>query len=325
MSIDATRSRFHAVPPQVQRQQMRREVLHGLRQRHKSLPCKYFYDEKGSQLFDRICGLPEYYLTRTEQAIMREHLPEMAEAIGPEAMLIEYGSGSSVKTRQLLDALPSPAAYVPIDISREHLLRSAEALGEAYPGLEILPVAADYTEPLEIPQPSRPARRRVVYFPGSTIGNFEPIEARQFLRQVARVCGGDGGLLIGVDLKKDPAILHAAYNDAEGVTAAFNRNVLARLNSDLQADFAPDRFDHYAFYNPRLGRIEMHLVSRGRQVVTIGETFVTFSAGESIHTESSYKHTVEGFARLAGEAGFRRRRSWVDARRWFAVLLFQVS
>jgi uncharacterized SAM-dependent methyltransferase len=333
--------------PSVER--MRREVIAGLRQRHKSLPCKYFYDEEGSRLFDLICELPEYYLTRTELSIMRQSVGEMAEAVGERAMLIEYGSGSSMKTRLLLEALREPVAYVPIDISREHLMRSAEGLAEAYPAVEVLPVCADYMGELEVPEPIRPPGRRVVYFPGSTIGNFQPIEAREFLRGVRRVCGESGGnphrseadraeehpcpsaglekehgyhtggLLIGVDLKKDPGVLHAAYNDSEGVTAAFNRNVLVRLNGELGADFDPERFDHYAYYHPRLGRMEMHLVSRGRQVVRVGEAVFTFEDGESVHTESSYKYTIEGFTRLAGEAGWVRRRAWVDERGWFGV------
>jgi dimethylhistidine N-methyltransferase len=296
------------------------EALAGLRRRRKRLPCKYFYDVAGSRLFDEICTLDEYYLTRSELAIMHRHAGEMAQAIGPNAALVEYGSGSSTKTRVLLDHLESPAAYVPIDISGEHLSDSAHALSLAYPALDVLPVCADYTTRFHLPEPARPAERRVVYFPGSTIGNFEPRDALTFLRRVARVCGPGGGLLIGVDLKKDPALLHAAYNDGRGVTAAFNLNLLARMNRELGADFdVPGGFHHYAFYNPRRGRIEMHLVSRRVQRVHVGEEAVEFEEGESIFTESSYKYAISDFARVADAAGFTTGRVWTDADRRFSV------
>ena len=298
---------------------MRAEVLAGLRRRRKRLPCKYFYDAEGSRLFDRICELEEYYLTRTELAIMDRHAGEMAAAIGPRAMLIEYGSGSSTKTRVLLDRLDAPAAYVPIDISGEHLTESAGSLARAYPQLEVLPVCADYTTRFEVPRPESHAARRVVYFPGSTIGNFEPDDALAFLRRVARVCGDGGGLLIGVDLKKDPAVLHAAYNDAQGVTAAFNLNLLARLNRDLGADFDPAAFAHYAFYNPRRGRIEMHLLSRAPQRVRIDGATIQFAEGEGVFTESSYKYGLLDFTELAKRAGFNSERVWTDADRRFSV------
>jgi dimethylhistidine N-methyltransferase len=299
---------------------MRAEVLAGLGRRRKRLPCKYFYDAAGSRLFDEICQLDEYYLTRTELAIMHRHAAEMCDAIGSNALLVEYGSGSSTKTRVLLDHLRSPAGYVPIDISGEHLTMSAEALARAYPGLDVLPVCADYTRALHLPEPATSPARRVVYFPGSTIGNFEPDDALDFLRSIARVCGGGGGLLVGVDLKKDPAVLHAAYNDARGVTAAFNLNLLARLNGELGADFDLDAFAHYAFYNPRPGRIEMHLLSRCRQTVSFGGAeFVTFEEGESVFTESSYKYACADFARLARKAGFSPKQIWTDADRKFSV------
>jgi dimethylhistidine N-methyltransferase len=299
---------------------MRAEVLAGLRRGRNRLPCKYFYDAAGSKLFDEICTLDEYYLTRTELSIMREHARDMCAAIGPDALLIEYGSGSSTKTRILLDPLKDPAGYVPIDISGEHLAQSAHALSRGYPALDVLPVCADYTHAFELPKPARTASRRVVYFPGSTIGNFEPDDALAFLRGIAGVCGTGGGLLIGVDLKKDPAILHAAYNDARGVTAAFNLNLLGRLNRELQADFDLSAFAHYAFYNPRKGRIEMHLVSRRRQTVRFGgDDAIRFDEGESIFTESSYKYTTDQFSALAREAGFRPRSAWTDAGRRFSV------
>jgi len=295
------------------------EVLAGLRRRRKRLPCKYFYDEAGSALFDRICELDEYYLTRTELAIMRQHAGEMAEAIGEGCLLIEYGSGSSVKTRVLLDRLASPAGYVPIDISGEHLRNTAYTLSLAYPGLEVLPVCADYTTRFHLPALPQPPAKRVVYFPGSTIGNFEPHDAVLFLRGMARVCGPGGGLLIGVDLKKDPALLHAAYNDAQGVTASFNLNLLARLNREVGADFDLGAFAHYAFYNPRRGRVEMHLVSRRAECVNVGPERVRFEEGESVFTESSYKYAPDEFARLAAAAGFTARKVWTDAQSRFSV------
>jgi dimethylhistidine N-methyltransferase len=303
---------------------MRAEVLAGLRRRQKRLPCKYFYDAAGSKLFDEICALDEYYLTRTELAIMREHARDMCAAIGPDAQLIEYGSGSSTKTRIVLDHLRSPAGYVPIDISGEHLAQSAHALSRSYPAIDVMPVCADYTHRFELPEPARPAARRVVYFPGSTIGNFEPDDALEFLRNIADVCGAGGGLLIGVDLKKDPAVLHAAYNDARGVTAAFNLNLLARLNRELGTDFDLRAFDHYAFYNPRKGRIEMHLVSRRRQAVHFGlngngDDVVWFEEGESVFTESSYKYACADFSRLARAAGFTPKQTWTDEARRFSV------
>ena len=301
------------------RDRMLAEVLAGLRRRRKRLPCKYFYDAAGSALFDRICTLDEYYLTRTELAIMRDHAGEMAATLGERCLLVEYGRGSSVKTRVLLDHLARPAGYVPIDISGEHLRHAAYTLSVAYPGLEVLPVCADYTARFDLPTPATEPARRVVYFPGSTIGNFEPPDAVDFLRGMARVCGRGGGLLIGVDLKKDPALLHAAYNDARGVTAAFNLNLLARLNCELGADFDASAFDHYAFYNPRRGRVEMHLVSRGSQRVRLAGHAVEFAAGESVFTESSYKYAPAEFARMAAAAGFAARRVWTDANSRFSV------
>ena len=213
------------------------EALAGLQQSQKTLPCKYFYDLRGSQLFDQICDLPEYYPTRTEAAIMADHIAEMASVFGPNSLLIEYGSGSSTKTRILLDHLPGLAGYVPMDISREHLHQTADSLALAYPNLEILPLCADYTQKFELPEATRDVKSRVVYFPGSTIGNFHRAEAAAFLCRIADVCGPGGGLLIGVDLRKSPQILELAYNDAQGVTAAFNLNLLSRMNSELGADF----------------------------------------------------------------------------------------
>lgn len=301
------------------RASFRDEVLQGLSRSQKMLPCKYFYDERGSQLFERICDLEEYYPTRTELAIMRRDAADMAELIGPGCLLIEYGSGSSLKTRLLLDHLENPAGYVPIDISREHLLRAAHELALAYPHVPVHPVCADYTGDYELPQLPQRERRRVVYFPGSTIGNFTPAQAVDFLHHVAEVCGPGGGLLIGVDLRKDAEVLERAYNDAEGVTAAFNLNLLARVNRELGADFDLRQFRHEAVFNPDESRIEMHLVSESEQTVRIGDEDVEFESGERIHTENSYKYAPESFAELAQRAGLARERLWTDLDRLFSV------
>lgn len=293
------------------------EVIDGLRQAQKTIPPKFFYDERGSQLFDRITELPEYYLTRTEMAIMRQYIDEMVARIGPHCLLVEYGSGSSLKTRILLDHLPDPAGYVPIDISKEHLLRSAEALAEAYPGLPIRPIYADYTTDLHLPDLDD--ARPVVYFPGSTIGNFEPHEAQAFLRHVAEIVGSGGGLLIGVDLQKDPCFIEAAYNDAEGVTAAFNKNVLVRINRELGGTFDLDGFAHRALYDAGHGRIEMHLASLRDQCARVGDVSFSFRRGETILTEYSCKYSLDGFAALAATAGFDVEQVWIDDAGLFSV------
>lgn len=301
-----------------QQRTFRDEVLQGLQDARKELPSKYFYDGVGSQLFEQICELDEYYLTRTELGIMQERACEIAALLGPNCLLIEYGSGSSTKTRLLLDALHDPAGYVPIDISKEQLLRSVATLTQAYPGLEVLPVCADYTSNFELPVPDKPVLRRVAYFPGSTIGNFDREPARAFLSQLAGVCQG-GGLLIGVDLKKDFNILHRAYNDSQGMTAQFNKHLLVRINQDLGANFQLQHFGHYAFYNPAQSRVEMHLVSLKNQVVRIGTYEIHFKLGESVWTESSYKYTLDEFAHLAASAGFAVEQVWTDPRQLFSV------
>jgi dimethylhistidine N-methyltransferase len=301
------------------RSDFRREVLSGLAAAQKEIPCKYLYDERGSRLFEEICELDEYYPTRTELGIMRESIGEIAELLGPECLLIEYGSGSSLKTRILLDHMKDPAGYMPIDISRDHLLQAAEALRRRYPALDIHPVCADYTAELDLPETRRRSARRIVYFPGSTIGNFEPAPAEAFLKRIGRVCGRNGALLIGVDLEKDEEILEAAYDDARGVTAAFNLNLLERVNRELGADFDLDLFRHDARFSPTHGRVEMHLVSLEDQSVRIGDVEVDFEEGESIWTESSYKHSVEGFEALAAGAGFQVQRVWTDPDELFSV------
>ncbi len=294
-------------------------VLEGLQKSRKELPCTLLYDERGSQLFDQICDLEEYYPTRTEMAIMRRHIREITDCVDPKALMIEYGSGSSLKTRLLLDHLPDLAGYVPIDISTEHLQQSAAQISAAYPHLHVSPVSADFRDPIELPPSCRAIAHRVAYFPGSTIGNFHADEAAEFLERVADLCGPLGGLLIGVDLKKDPTVLHQAYNDQKGVTAAFNLNILVYLNRELGTDFQLDQFRHYAFYNTSAGRIEMHLVSLADQVVHLDDQIIEFKEGESIWTESSYKYTLEAFEALAAGAGFQVNRVWTDADKLFSI------
>jgi dimethylhistidine N-methyltransferase len=300
------------------------EVLQGLQKPRKELPSKYFYDETGSRLFDLICELDEYYVTRTEWKIMQAFLDDIVDVLGPQCMLIEYGSGSSKKTRMLLHALPELAAYIPIDISKKHLQHTATALAKAYPALEIIPICADYTRPFRLPVPARPVKRRVAYYPGSTIGNFEPEAACHFLRNIANTCH-DGGLLIGVDLKKDCTVLHNAYNDRSGVTAQFNLHLLERINQELHANFQLDQFAHYAFYNPTPGRIEMHLVSSKSQHVSIGNTVIPIKQGESVWTESSYKYTLEEFGQLATRAGLKVERVWLDEDALFSIQYLSIT
>jgi dimethylhistidine N-methyltransferase len=295
------------------------EVLIGLRKPQKELPSKYFYDERGSQLFERICELKEYYITSIEASIMRAHIKEVVELIGPHVLVIEHGCGNCEKVRFLMNHLHDPVAFIPIDISKEQLLKVAKELDSIYPQLQILPVCADYTSNFELPIPKQDSKRTVVYFPGSTISNFDPIPAKHFLEHVANLCGSDGALLIGVDLKKDPAVFHNAYNDSEGLTAAFNLNLLERINRELGCDFQPDAFEHYAFYNPRESRIEMHLISQKNQVVHIDRETISFARGESIWTESSYKYNLDEFEQMAAAAGFRVERVWVDEQQWFSV------
>ncbi len=295
------------------------EVLIGLRKPQKELPSKYFYDERGSKLFERICELKEYYITRIEASIMQAHIEEIVELIGPQVLVIEHGCGNCEKVRFLMDHLHDPVAFIPIDISMEQLLQVSRELDSIYPQLQVLPVCADYTGNFELPIPKRESKRTVVYFPGSTISNFDPIPVEHFLEHVANLCRSNGALLIGVDLKKDPAVLHDAYNDGEGLTAAFNLNLLERINRELGCDFQLDAFEHYAFYNPRESRVEMHLISQKNQVVHINGETISFIKGESIWTESSYKYNLDEFKRMAAVAGFRVERVWIDERQWFSV------
>jgi dimethylhistidine N-methyltransferase len=296
------------------------DAIAGMESRPKHLPCKYFYERRGSELFDRICLLDEYYLTRAELALMDQFAPEMGAQIGPGAMLVEYGSGSSVKTRYLLDGLPDGVAYVPVDISGDHLQHTARELARDYPRVQILPVCADFTQDFDLPRSRRPATHAAVYFPGSTIGNFMPNEAVSLLHRIARMCGTGGGLLIGIDLKKDPATIEAAYNDRLGVTAEFNLNLLHRMNRELGADFDTDQFFHRACYRDELGRVEMYLVSRRAQIVTLGGKTIKFEPDETICTEYSHKYTVDEFAAVAASAGLTLRREWTAGKKEFAVL-----
>ena len=298
------------------------DVITGLSSDPRTLPCKYFYDERGAALFQKICELPEYYVTRTEIDILDRHRAEIASHLGPNIELIGLGTGAGTKTRILIEALVKPAVYIPVDISEKQLRKSTALFHKIFPNLEVLPVCADYLQPVALPSPRQKAARNVVYFPGSTIGNFEPTEAMEFLRRIANVSGRDGGLLIGVDLRKDRRVIEAAYNDSTGVTAQFNLNLLARINREIGADFDLNRWRHRAVYNSKAGRIEMYLISETDQLVHMAEQEFHFRSGEKIITEFSYKYTPEDFAALAREAGFEFIRMWTDEARLFGVFYF---
>ncbi len=295
------------------------QVIEGLSKSQKTLPTAFLYDEAGSDLFHQITELPEYYPTRTELSIMDQHLPAMAEAVGPEAMVIEYGSGTGLKTRRLLGALDRPVAYVPVEISREFLMTSAEALHAEFPDIEVLPVCADFTLPFEVPLAQTRARRRVLYFPGSTIGNFYRDFAIRLLRQMHTEVGKGGGALLGVDLKKDVDVLEAAYNDSAGVTAKFNLNLLERANRELGCDFDLSAFRHRAVWNETRGAIEMRLYARRPTAVTVGDKRFTFDRDEWIHTEDSHKYGLDEFAAMASKSGFDVKTVWTDAEQLFSV------
>ncbi|MGE3174931.1 MAG: L-histidine N(alpha)-methyltransferase [Planctomycetota bacterium] len=299
------------------------EVLAGLARREKRLSCKFFYDRVGSELFERICELPEYYPTRTELGIMDAAIGEMRLALGPRARLVEFGSGSSTKTRLLLERLDRPSVYVPIEISETMLAAAVADLRRRFPTLPIAPVCCDYMAPFQLPPAPPATERTVAYFPGSTIGNFAPDEATLFLQRIARVCGPRGGLLIGVDLRKDTSVLLSAYDDQSGVTAEFNKNALRHVNREVGADFDLDAFEHRAIWNGRDGRIEMQLVSRRAQTATVAGVPVRFRSGEVVTTEYSHKYTLDGFAALARRGGFEVERVWTDAGRWFSVQLLR--
>ena len=300
----------------------REDVVDGLVAATKHIPPKYFYDERGSALFDRITRLPEYYPTRTEIAILEEHAEDAVALLGRRWELIELGSGSSRKVRIILDAAAGAGTYVPIDISREALRAASNQIARAYPHIRVIAVCADYTQPLALARQD-PLARRVVFFPGSTIGNFEPQQAVAFMRNVRKSLRQGDLFLVGADLQKAPSILHAAYNDAAGVTASFNTNLLNRMNRELSATFDPRQFEHVAFYDVRQGRIEMHLRSLLDQTVRVAGIEVSFRAKETIHTENSYKYTREGFNAMAEEAGFRARDVWTDEGKLFSVWILE--
>ncbi|MDQ2695011.1 MAG: L-histidine N(alpha)-methyltransferase [Pseudomonadota bacterium] len=307
--------RFHDQHPGVA--SLLDEVLHGLARTPKAIPPKFFYDERGSRLFDAICELPEYYLTRTETALLRDHALEIAALAGPECLLIELGSGASKKVRLLLDAL-HPCVYMGVDISRDFLLAATRRLAADYPWLEVHAACADFSRALHLPC-CPIGFKKLAFFPGSSIGNFEPADAAAFLAQLREALLPDGALLVGVDLKKDPALLDAAYNDAQGVTAAFNLNLLRRIRDELRARLDLDGFAHRAFYNEAAGRIEMHLASRRAQAVEVAGRRFAFAAGETLHTENSYKYAVAEFQELAAAAGYAPQRVWTDGQGLFSV------
>jgi dimethylhistidine N-methyltransferase len=298
-------------------------VLNGLSQSEKQLPCKFFYDEIGSRLFDQICELDEYYPTRTEIGILQDQVGEISELIGRGAHLVELGSGASIKIRTLLNALPDLAQYTAVDISREFLLQSATSLALAYPDLDVAAVCADYTKSFTIPVPQKRAgTRSVAFFPGSTIGNFNPEEAIRFLKRLREILGAGSGLLIGVDLKKDLSVLHSAYNDEKGVTAEFNLNLLSRINRELGADFDLSGFRHEAVYSDDPGRIEMRLVSEKKQLVSVAGKSFSFDIDEFIHTENSHKYSIAEFRTLCATASFTPVASWTDSNSLFSVQYF---
>jgi len=297
------------------------DVIEALSETPKRLPTEYLYDKTGSEIFDAICELPEYYPTRTEAAIIDTYREEIAEAIGPRPVVVEPGAGSVVKIRQLLKLLHEPVAFIPIDISGEHLAQEAASLAQDFPDLEILPVAADFTSPLELPEPARPGARRLVFFPGSTIGNFSPEYRDEVLETLAQTGGVDAEMLIGVDLQKEREIVLPAYDDSQGVTASFSLNLLTRLREELGAEFDEDSFEYVAEYNDEMQRVEMYLRTASAQTIRIGDRAFPLEAGEKILTEYSHKFTIDGFAGIARSAGWELRESWTDERAWYGVLL----
>ncbi len=315
---------FHDLAPEAD--SFRDCVLDGLGQRNKAIPCRFLYDARGSMLFEAICELAEYYPTRTETAILTAYADDIAATMGQHCQLVEFGSGASRKVRRLLAAMPNPAAYVAIDISREALRHAANALAASFPELPVVAVCADYMRPLELPElPARSEGRRLGFFPGSTIGNLDPDGAIDFLAGCRSVIGADGAMLVGVDLKKEPRVLHAAYNDSQGITAAFNLNLLARINRELEGDFNLGRFAHDAFYNAAAGKIEIYIRSCADQIVTVAGRRFRFANGEQIHTEDSWKYSVPEFQQLAARAGYRAARWWTDPADLFSVHLLTLS
>jgi len=299
------------------------EIMLGLNNLHKTFPTKLFYDERGSQLFDKICELDEYYPTRTELKILDDNIEEITSYFGDDCVLVELGSGSSVKIRLLIDHLPTLAAYVPVDISSEHLVYSVECLKADHPELKIYPLVADYTKKFVLPKINQKYKTIDAFYPGSTIGNFTPDKARSFLERIAITCGKDSGLLIGVDLKKEKSILDAAYNDSKGITAEFNLNIFNHINTLVNADFDINKFSHHAFFNEDFGRIEMHLTSKEAQEVDIDDEVITFEKGENILTEYSYKYSLQDFKELV-DGIYDVEKIWVDDNRLFSVQFLRI-
>jgi dimethylhistidine N-methyltransferase len=314
-----------AATPGAERRRFLAEALEGLSASRKALSPKWLYDARGSALYELICEQPEYYVARTELALLERYADEIAEAVGPRAIVFEYGAGSAKKTARLLRALEAPAAYLPVDISPDALAGATAALARVFPRLPIHAVVGDFTNGATVPELGIPHARRLAFFPGSTIGNFDPPDAVALLRKLARDAGPGGGLVIGVDLPKDEGTLLRAYDDAMGVTAAFDLNLLARMNRELGADFRLSSFRHRAVWEPRRSRIEMHLMSREAQLVHVGGAPFSFAAGESIHTESSYKWEPRSFDALAAIAGWRLDRTWTDERAWFSIRLYALD
>ncbi|MEJ2443502.1 MAG: L-histidine N(alpha)-methyltransferase [Exilibacterium sp.] len=300
-----------------------KDVVNGLSQTPKSLPSKYFYDTQGSRYFDEICQLKEYYPYRTELAMLPEIAKDLAHIVKDGRDIVEFGAGSLVKIRLLLQHLPNTRHYLPIDIAGDHLRTASQPLRQEFEGLSVLPIEADFTRQIELPEQT--SSKRLGFFPGSTIGNFPPEQAIDFLKSARLTLGSAATLLIGVDTKKSPQILHQAYNDVSGVTMRFNRNILHHVNRHCGSDFNPELFDHYAFYNPIAGRVEMHLISQVAQSVSVDEYTFTFARNESIHTENSHKYSPEEFLSLAAQAGWRKLRQWIGEEQMFAVYLLQNS
>lgn len=303
----------------------RDEVLTGLSKNQKEICPKFFYDDNGSKIFDQICELEEYYPTRIESELLRNHCSEIADLIGDSCLVIEYGSGSSEKICILLDNIKKPLVYMPIDISKQHMITASSKIAEIYPELDVLAVCADYTSKMLLPEyDQNTVKKKVIFFPGTTIANLEHVEAVKLLKQSATIVGLGGGMLIGVDMRKDPQVIHAAYNDAKGVTAAFNLNLLVRMNRELEANFNLNSFNHYAFFNLKEGRIEMHLVSLKDQIVTVAGQKFKFIEGESIHTENSYKFSMEEVKDLSEECGFKLIKAWSDDSNYFSICYLSI-
>lgn len=308
---------------EIQHNEFMADVQGGLAHSSKRIPSKYFYDARGSELFEQICDQPEYYLTRTELKILRTSAADISAAIGPRALLVEYGSGAGIKTRLLLDAMDDPVGYVPVEISISALRASIESLTEEFPEVDMMPLAADFTQPVDLPSPELDARRTVIFFPGSTIGNFEQREAIGLLLTMCVEMGRSGSAIVGIDLKKDSAIIEAAYNDAAGVTREFTLNLLTRINRELGGNFDLAQFAHRARYNALAGRIETHIISHIDQSVKVGNECHTFSKGEAMLVEYSCKYSQEDFAAMAAKAGLRVVHTWMDSKCWFAVQMLE--